>query len=227
MEYRYILAAALIPVAAILAYVFHIDKQHPEPRKWLLKAFLYGLGSAVLAILVGQLNPTIEATNIYMAFGRAFLNAAIPEELCKVLMLWLILRHNPYFDEQFDGIVYAACVGLGFAAFENVLYLFSDVSHWLALGTARALLSVPGHFFFSVLMGYYISLYHFDIKRDRMTFAMILLAPVLAHGLYDGILMSFDSISENLCVLMFFAFFYFFYRLAALAKQNIALLTGK
>lgn len=37
----------------------------------------------------------------------AFLLAAIPEEFAKLFMLWLLLRKNPFFDERFDGIVYA------------------------------------------------------------------------------------------------------------------------
>ena len=48
------------------------------------------------------------------AVGDAFLLAAIPEEVAKLFMLWLLLRKNPFFDEHFDGIVYAVCVGLGF-----------------------------------------------------------------------------------------------------------------
>lgn len=44
-------------------------------------------------------------------------------------MLWLLLRNNPYFDEHFDGIVYAVCIGMGFAAIENVLYLSTTTSH--------------------------------------------------------------------------------------------------
>ena len=53
------------------------------------------------------------------AVGDAFFLAAIPEEVAKLFMLWLLLRKNPFFDEHFDGIVYAVCVGLGFAGFEN------------------------------------------------------------------------------------------------------------
>ena len=49
--------------------------------------------------------------SIFDAFADAFLLAAIPEELAKLIMLWLLLRKNPHFDEKFDGIVYAVCIG--------------------------------------------------------------------------------------------------------------------
>ena len=40
--------------------------------------------------------------------------------------MWLVLRRNPHFDERMDGIVYAVCVGLGFAAVENVMYFDNE-----------------------------------------------------------------------------------------------------
>lgn len=59
------------------------------------------------------------AKGIKKAITDSLLFAAIPEELAKLFMLWLLLRKNPFFDEHFDGIVYAVCIGLGFAALEN------------------------------------------------------------------------------------------------------------
>lgn len=98
------------------------------------------------------------SSTISGAFTDAFIMAAIPEELAKFVMLWLLLRNNPYFDEHFDGIVYAVCIGMGFAGFENVLYLFDNYESWISVGIARAMFAVPGHFLTAVIMGYYYSL---------------------------------------------------------------------
>jgi RsiW-degrading membrane proteinase PrsW (M82 family) len=115
--------------------------------------------------------------------------AALPEESFKLLALWFVLRKNPYFDEHFDGIVYAVCVGLGFAALENVLYVVGAEDNWFSVAVSRALLAVPGHYAFAVLMGYYYSVYHF-VDHSSRTAVCILLVPVVAHGVYDALALS-------------------------------------
>ena len=91
------------------------------------------------------------------ALWNAFVGAAMPEEATKLLMLWLLLRRNKYFDERFDGIVYACCIGMGFAGTENVLYLFGNIENWQSVAVSRAIFAVPGHFMFAVAMGYFYS----------------------------------------------------------------------
>ena len=101
-----------------------------------------------------------EPTTLIGSTMQAFVVAALPEESFKLLALWLVLRKNPFFDEHFDGIVYAVCVELGFAAVENIFYVFSE-EEWVTVAISRALLAVPGHYAFAILMGYYYSVYHF------------------------------------------------------------------
>lgn len=98
------------------------------------------------------------------------------------------LRKNRYFDEKMDGIVYAVCVSLGFAALENIMYLFSNVETFLSVGIARAIFAVPGHFCFGILMGYYYSFAKFYPKAPEKNKVLILVAPIIVHGLYDSIL---------------------------------------
>ena len=188
-----ILVAALLPAVLLFLYILKQDQQ-PEPRNWLMKAVLYGVGicfpvaileSFIQVILFGD-----GPTSIFDTTIEAFFVAALPEESFKLLVLWLVLRKNPFFDEHFDGIVYAVCVGLGFAAVENVFYLFGE-EEWLAVAITRALLAVPGHYAFAVLMGYYYSHYHF-VDRSTRTAACILLVPVIAHGIYDTFALSGD-----------------------------------
>ena len=121
------LLAAIGPALLMLWYVYSKDT-NPEPTSLLFKGFCFGGLSALLSTLISEplLNMgfyTSNPTNIVESFKIAFFGAAIPEETAKLFMLWLLLRHCKEFDESYDGIVYAAAVGLGFAAFENVLYL--------------------------------------------------------------------------------------------------------
>lgn len=189
MSVLILLSAALLPAIFLWYYIWKQDPQ-PEPTNWLVKAALYGAGICIpVAIVEALIDNAIfggEPTTLSGTTIQAFFVAALPEESFKLLALWLILRKNPFFDEHFDGIVYAVCVGLGFAAIENVAYVVSEEENWLGVAIARALLAVPGHYAFAVLMGYYYSLYHF-VDRSSRTAASVLLVPVLAHGVYDAI----------------------------------------
>ena len=184
---------ALLPIAILVYYIYHKDEKSPEPTGQLVKAFLFGILSVPVSFCLSipfgiiGLYP-IEATSILGSISTAFFGAAIPEEIAKFIMLWLLLRKNPYFDEKMDGIVYAVCVSLGFAALENIMYLFSNEEAYLSVGIARAIFAVPGHFCFGILMGYYYSLAKFYPKTPTKNKALILVAPIIVHGLYDSIL---------------------------------------
>lgn len=225
-----VILAAVTPAAWLLWTIYRKDSAQPEPTKWLLKAFVYGVMSVFLSFIVSiptsiMLDWDIDKQT-YSSFMEAitdsFLFAAIPEELAKLFMLWLLLRKNPFFDEHFDGIVYAVCIGLGFATLENIFYLFDgiDDGSWIETGIIRAFISVPAHYFFAILMGYYYSIYHFGIDRSLKAKAMILAAPILAHGIFDAILFSMQ-IDESLCGLLIILFIVFFTKLKKRANKRI------
>ena len=231
-----VIFAAIAPVAWLLWTIYRKDSVQPEPTKWLVKAFLYGVGSLFLSFAISMPTSIVLGLSVdketygslFEALEDAFLMAAIPEELAKFFMLWLLLRKNPFFDEHFDGIVYAVCVGLGFAALENIAYLFDGIDDWswIRIGVIRALFSVPGHYFDAILMGYYYSIYHFGIDRSVKTQIMILAAPILAHGLFDAILMSVQ-VDPSLSGLLFILFIIFFTKLKKMAKKRIEELANK
>lgn len=208
MEFLIILIVALLPAALLWWYIWKRD-QKKEPTKLLVKATCYGVlicfPIALVEILISTIlfGPDGQPTTLIGTTANAFLVAAIPEETFKLLALWLILRKNPYFDEHFDGIVYAVCVGLGFAGFENILYLFQNIEDWMSIAFFRSLMAVPGHYAFAILMGFYYSKYHF-VDHSRRTAVMILVAPVLAHGLYDALLMTsmVNAVLGGLCFII-------------------------
>lgn len=225
-----VILAAVTPAAWLLWTIYRKDSEQPEPTKWLVKAFVYGMLSVFMSFVVSiptsiVLDWDIDKqtySSVLEAITDSFLFAAIPEELAKLFMLWLLLRKNPFFDEHFDGIVYAVCIGLGFAALENMFYLFDgiDDGSWIETGIIRAFISVPAHYFFAILMGYYYSIYHFGIDRSIKTKAMIIVAPILAHGIFDAILFSMQ-IDESLCGLMIILFIVFFTKLKKRAKEKV------
>lgn len=217
-----LLAASLLPAFFLLYYICRQDPQ-PEPTNWLVKAVLYGVGIcipvAVVEMLIQQVFFSGMPATLLGTTFQAFFVAALPEESVKLLALWLVLRHNPFFDEHFDGIVYAVCVGLGFAAFENVSYVLQGGDNWLMIALTRALLAVPGHYAFAVLMGYYYSLYHF-VDRSTRTAACVLLVPVFAYGVYDALALS-GSVNPYIGGLSFFVLIYFCVKMHKYARTKI------
>lgn len=228
-----VILTAITPAAWLLWTIYRKDSEQPEPAKWLVKAFIYGVLSVFLSFVISIPTSMMLGWDIdkqtYSSFLEAitdsFLFTAIPEELAKLFMLWLLLRKNPFFDEHFDGIVYAVCIGLGFAALENVFYLFGGMEDWswISTGIMRAFISVPAHYFFAILMGYYYSIYHFGIDRSIKAKIMILAAPVIVHGIFDAILFSMQ-VSESLSGLIMILFIVFFTKLKKRAKEKVTYL---
>lgn len=192
-----VILLALLPVVVLLLFIYFVDKYQHEPWSQIFKAVGAGAVSALLVVHVLMLlNISFNPASMVGAFFDAFVNAAIPEEAAKLLMLWLVLRNNKYYDEYFDGIVYAVCVGMGFAGIENIVYLIED-EDWLATGIARGVFAVPAHFLFAVAMGYYYSLVHFNYhqtEKDALFNKVCVIAvPVLLHGAYDACLMVMEA----------------------------------
>ena len=222
-----VILAALLPVAVLLFYIYRRDKYEKEPVREILKGVGYGvLSVCVTFVLIEIIDatglPALTAGLVSGEVNYAFWGAAIPEELAKLLMLCFFLRKNRHFDEHVDGIVYAVAVSMGFAAVENILYLFQNYDNWVGVGIARAIFSVPGHFAFAVFMGYYYALYRFAPPgRKAADLLLAWLVPTVAHGIYDSLIFLFGSLPGFFSVLIALAFLYFCYRIHRYAHRRI------
>ena len=222
-----IIIAALIPSLILIGYICFKDKNAPEPTSQLLKAFIFGMISADLSLCIsiplgaiGAFSSTPQT--VFDHFCVAFFGAGIPEEIAKFVMLWLALRRNPAFDEHLDGIVYAVCIGMGFAFVENIGYLSNAGEYWVHTGIVRSIISVPGHYAFAVLMGYYYSYAHFGHSNVRLFKILTLAAPIVAHTLFDWILMVSDAVKYQLTSsILTVVFLLGFIKLQQLGKRDI------
>ena len=191
-----LLALAILPVIVLGIIVYRQDKYQREPLGQLLKAFLFGMLS-VLPVIVLENLLTLYTPPMPIVSGAytAYIVAGCSEELCKLLLLVLAIWKSPQFDEYFDGIVYSCFVALGFACCENISYIFSQPLFENALTTSivRALLSVPAHFLFGIMMGYYTALAKFNPQRRTRYLFLAFFIPMLMHGTFDALLMIPDS----------------------------------
>jgi RsiW-degrading membrane proteinase PrsW (M82 family) len=107
---------------------------------------------------------------------------ALVEEFSKFAFVRFVLYRNKNFNEPFDGIVYAVMVSMGFATFENVMYVYS---YGLETGILRMFTAVPAHATFGVIMGYFLGIGKFR-KTHRFYFSLFaLLGATFFHGAYD------------------------------------------
>lgn len=212
-----ILCCAILPAFLLIFYIYLRDRHQREPLSQILRAVFWGVGSAGIALFLETVISVflVPTPSTWLgALWNAFLGAAIPEEAAKLLVLYIILHRNPYFDERFDGIVYACCVGMGFAGMENILYLFGNLDSWESVAISRAIFAVPGHFLFGVAMGYFYSKIHFR-DMNWMYCSLVFVAPVMLHGMYDGLLFMQEATPplSGILLICFYGFCFWMFRL--------------
>lgn len=184
-----LLALALAPAVAIIWFIYTKDEYEREPTGLLVTAFFLGIVSIIPALIGGAIGESLgygTSISIGTTAVYAFIVVALSEELAKFIFLRGYLFRKPDFNEPFDGIVYAVMVGMGFAAFENIVYV---VQGGLAVGILRMFTAVPAHAAFGVIMGYYVGMAKFDFKNKNKLLAKGLFWAVMAHGAYDFFLM--------------------------------------
>ena len=120
------------PMFLFAAFVNWLDRYEKEPKLLLGAAFVWGVviaggGAYILNTAVGigvySLTGSVSAAD----FSTTTIAAPIIEEALKglaVLVVFLMFRDE--FDSILDGIVYGAITAMGFAAIENVLYIYRN-----------------------------------------------------------------------------------------------------
>ncbi len=183
---------AILPAIFIVVYIYRKDTREHEPIGLLVKLFFLGLLSIISAVILEEAGEMLETqfltqgTIIYHLVDN-FLIVAVAEELGKYAAFKIGAWKNKNFDFTFDAIVYAVCVGIGFAIPENILYVADG---GLSTAILRALTSIPGHISFGIYMGYYFGQAKAceqagDQKGKKSFLRKAFWIPVLWHGAYD------------------------------------------
>ncbi len=233
----YIIAASLLPVVILLFYIYKRDTFQKEPFPLLMKALLFGVLAVVIDIPVASVSqfivPKVFSSPGWDAFHAAFFSAAFPEEFCKLLMLYLCIWKNPHFDEYYDGVEYAAFVGLGFAGVENVLYVLQG---GIGLAIGRGIFAVPAHFFFAIFMGYFFAMARFKYDNRKRYLFLAYIIPVILHGIYDFLLMYVDNLNgasdtmqefSSLSAILYVGFLVFFFFVWRFAVKRVSIMSGQ
>ncbi len=194
-----LITLAIAPAIFLVYYVASHDKVEKEPKKLLFTLFCLGALSTLPASIMESivsllLSPFISEESILYCILEGFIVAGLVEESCKYFFLKKRTWNDPNFDFKFDAVLYAVCVSLGFAALENVLYVFNN---GFSIVLPRALLSIPGHCCFAVLMGHYYGKEKlFETEPSAKTYhKKAILLPMCLHGIFDALLMIGSALS--------------------------------
>jgi RsiW-degrading membrane proteinase PrsW (M82 family) len=186
--------------------IYFLDLYEREPVSLVLGALVWG---AVAATVLSAVANQGWALVVFRLGGPAFaarwtaaLTAPIVEETVKtagVILIYLIARRE--IDDEMDGFVYGAMIGLGFALVEDVFYfvaIFGGTTGGVLAGFYVRVISAGlyGHVLYSGIAGmgvaYFVSRAGEEPLRRRLLVAIGLFAvAVFAHFLWDSPLLNF------------------------------------
>src|SRR3989338_9176125 len=129
----YILLTFLPPILWLAFYLR--EDRHPEPKYLLALTFIGGMASAILAI-VGEClmiefmgatcggSALFSLNPLYVFLGISLIEEYVKYLPVKFLVLSRCQNHTTCdFDEPVDAMIYMMTAAMGFAAFENMLFI--------------------------------------------------------------------------------------------------------
>lgn len=191
---RILIIAAVIPAAVLMIKVYNSDRLEKESPQMLSSLVVAGVLSTLIALIEERvlsvvLSALVEENttlyNVILYFGIV----AFSEESSKYIMMKRKTWTSREFNCQYDGVVYAVFVSLGFALWENISYV---LNYGVSTAIVRAVTAIPGHACFGVFMGVFYGLArgYALIGKKKLSKAFRVLSiviPALLHGAYDYI----------------------------------------
>lgn len=192
LDFYIIYILAILPSILILYYVFKRDRFQEDKKEVIITFFLGSSTVLVLDLLI----PITEAFADSFFSGIAkdafimYFRAATLEESVKMLVLYFYAYRLGNFNEPMDAIVFATAASVGFAAIENVDYVFSGETQNQSFNIAfvRAFSAVPLHALCGIIMGTFFGLAIFATKNNKRYLFLSLALPILIHGSYNFVL---------------------------------------
>lgn len=180
---------SVIPAFFVAWYFWEADPTPKEPALGLGITFLFAGFAVGIALVVNTLTrPLFSAVPVVGTVLFFYMVVAPVEETAKWLAIRVHAYRRDYFDTAVAGAVYGAFAGLGFATFENLLYLVTDASFGLrataetSIGRAAV---APGHVLWSAIAGYYLGLSRKSPSHKGAIALKGLVVAGLLHGTYN------------------------------------------
>lgn len=217
----YLLAGLFFVVTLFwIFYFYRHDKDKKEPKNKVIVAFFSSiLASALSAFFesiawivskhalgfsqidyINHLKTIHTVRTLFLLIPEITVNASI-EEILKFLMLYLFFYKKRFFNRVSDGIFFGVIIGLGFAFFEDLLYLNGDgPTVWVR---AFFILFHPTTI---GIVGYFLAK-HKILRTSKRSVYLALLAVSLLHAAHNWLLLW----REDWSTILFFGLLAFLY----------------
>lgn len=205
----YLILAFLPPIFWLFFYLR--EDRHPEPKHLLLAAFLGGMVSAALAVVLELLilgkngGISMDSSTVGDMIITFFVIALI-EEYVKYLPVKLLIEKRAAFDEPVDAMIYMITSALGFAALENALFLLpilhQNASVGFDIATNRFLGANLLHALSSGIVGFFLARAWFHPHRRHFVALGIIIASLL-HTLFNTFILIRDDIPQGTWYIIF------------------------
>ena len=199
MQLTLIYLATALPVVLLLGMVYYVDRFR-EPPRFIIGTFFLGVGLVYplhlfIIIVEDIIGPVVGIDPGNWGAYQNFFRAAYLEESLKFIFLIYFCARLSEMDEPIDPIIYGAALGLGYAGWENIGYVFNTnyVGELLDLSKMWNMVLVRvgpafGHMSLGIIMGSLISMNLFnqtDSFKRRLYIILALMVPVALHGLHN------------------------------------------
>jgi len=180
---------------SIIWLLFYLRKDvHPESNQAILKVFFYGMLIAFAAIFL-EIGFKKISSNLLLYL---FVGGALVEEYLKYLVVKLEVLRSSELDEPIDIMLYMIIAGLGFAALENILILinyhpFLQLPKTLEIIILRFLTATFLHALCSGIVGYFLAISFFNLKKQKKFLLMGLGIAIVLHGSYNLSIIKIDD----------------------------------
>lgn len=200
MPFAYFIALSIIPSIIWLVFFLREDRR-PEPKKTILKVFVIGMLSTIpviiLSLAIGLILREMGIPIYLISFIGVVFVAAVVEEVAKYLVVKRSVFNSSEVDEPSDLMIYAITAALGFAAMENVVFLFPGrealfgltpeffIQSLVAGSIVRFVSGTFLHALVSGIMGYFLALSIMRSEYRKRLVGAGLVVAILLHGSYN------------------------------------------
>ena len=195
-----ILFLSFVPMLLYAMVLWWLDRYEKEPLGLLTVAFLWGAVPSIVLALIMQVVLDVPVTAIsnsnltYELLGASVVAPLTEEGIKAVALLLLLLFLRREIDSPVDGLIYGGVVGFGFAAVENVFYLFGALSEGglgsvFGLAFLRAGVFGLNHAMYTAFTGLGVAL-SLEIKQPPLKIVSVVVGfafAVGAHALHNAL----------------------------------------
>jgi len=190
----------ILPSLFWLFFFLLEDRKKPEPKKMISKVFMAGAILAGVAAFA-QIYLRTFTINYFpeYSFGSLAIFAFI-EELAKFLAVYLLVYRTKFFDEPIDGMIYMITAAMGFAALENIIFLFGTTAI-IQTTILRFVGATLLHAMASAILGFYLS-------NKKLLLGFIL--ATLLHTIFNFTILNIPGSELSSILLLVIAGFFVF-----------------